>query len=90
MMLVKDVVLEQSVAVYQRRGWSAYGRPLHGSGGESSPRSPWIGLRQIQDVEIGSSFCWPQSMWFPSRSDVTEVIRGNQPVLSLVGLPIPL
>jgi len=33
MMLVKDVVLEQSVDVYQRRGRSAYGRPLHGSGG---------------------------------------------------------
>ena len=34
MKLVKDVVLEQSVDVYQRRGRSAYGRPLHGSGGD--------------------------------------------------------
>jgi|SRR5215471_4508913 len=56
--------------------------------GCSSPRRPWIGLRQIQDVEIGSSVATVYVVSIVVC--VTEVIRGNQPVLSLVGLPIPL
>ena len=90
MKLVKDVVLEQSVDVYQRRGRSAYGRPLHGSGvmfltakstirSASDPRCRDRQLFLLATVYVVSI-----------TVSVTEVIRGNQPVLSLVALPIPL